>query len=242
MSDGRLRLSREGRLLVATIDNPPENRLTPGLLDEMGGALDILLSEMDAAILTGTGTSFSYGFDLEVFRRWPDADGARRDLERGNGLLNRLARCPKPVIAAVNGHCFGGGLEVALACHFRLCSEKARLGLPELSIGLIPGLGGIRRLASLIGRAKALELVALGDIVTAQEALRLGLVNRVFSKNGFSAGVRAFAQALALADPALLRETIRLAGLDPGISEEEATDDLIRTFLRFRPGPPDKGS
>lgn len=240
MSECRLRLSREGRLLVIALDNPPENRLTPGLLDKLSDALDILKTEMDAAVLTGTGPAFSYGFDLDVIRSWPDADAARRDLERGNALLDRLARCPKPVIAAVNGHCFGGGLEVALACHFRLCSEKARLGSPELSIGLIPGLGGIRRLAALVGRAKALELIALGDIISAEEARRLGLVNRVLPKDGFAAGVRAFAQALLLADPALVRETIRLIGPGPEASDDEATSDQIRSFLRHLSFPPAK--
>jgi enoyl-CoA hydratase/carnithine racemase len=235
MGGRHLSLTRDGRLLIVRLERPPENRLTPSLLQELGEALDVFEAEADAAVLTGTGAVFSYGFDLEVIRSWRSAEEARRDLETGNALLDRMARCPKPLIAAVNGHCFGGGLEIALACHFRLCADKVRLGLPELSIGLLPGLGGIRRLAALAGRAKALELVALGDLVTAEDALRLGIVNRVIPRTGFMDGVRAFARALLLVDPHLLRETIRLFGLPPGTPDDAAADETIRSFLRLLP-------
>jgi enoyl-CoA hydratase/carnithine racemase len=238
MGAPRLRVDREGRLLVIAIDHPPENRLTPSLLEELGAALEMLERDMDAAVLTGTGAAFSYGFDLEVIRSWRDEAEARRDLESGNRLLTRLARFPKPVIAAINGHCFGGGLEIALACHFRLCAEKSRLGLPELSIGLVPGLGGARRLAALAGRAKALELIALGDLIPAEEALRLGIVNRILPRSGFMDGVRAFARALLMIDADLVREAIRLVGAAAGGDEDAAAADAVRSFLRFLPRPP----
>ena len=133
----------------------------------------------------------------------------------------RLARCPKPTVAAISGACLGGGLELALCCHFRLCNDRARLGLPEIWIKLVPGLGGTTRLCKLIGPAKALELVALGDLVSPEEALRLNLVNRVFPKAEFAERVDGFIKALLLADPVALREAIRLVNCFPETDEDD---------------------
>jgi enoyl-CoA hydratase/carnithine racemase len=233
-----LHLTRERGLLILALDRPPENRLTPSLLEEFDEALDLLDSSMDAAVVTGTGAVFSYGFDLEVIRSWTGAGEARRDIEAGNRVLARLARSTKPTIAAINGHCFGGGLEIALACQFRLCAAKVRMGLPELTSGLLPGLGGISRLAALVGRAKALELIALGDLITAEEAYRLNLVNRILPRDAFLDRVKAFARTLLMVDPELLRETIRLLGLIPEVAADAGIRDAIDSFIRLLPFPP----
>ncbi|MHC4178712.1 MAG: enoyl-CoA hydratase/isomerase family protein, partial [Planctomycetota bacterium] len=183
--------AENGRVLVVTLDNPPDNAVTPETLQAVGNALDALTSGggPDLAVLTGRGGVFSKGFDVGVIHSHKDRSAHSGSLLLCNDVCSRIAECPRLVIAAINGHCFGAGLELALACHLRLCAEKARLGLPELSRGLIPGLGGIHRLVGLVGKAKALELIAVGDLITAEEAHRVGLVNRVLPRTDFLEGV-----------------------------------------------------
>jgi enoyl-CoA hydratase/carnithine racemase len=134
----------------------------------------------------------------------------RESLILSNSLFTRIARSKKPTVAAIQGACLGGGLELALACHFRLCSDRARLGLPEVWIKLVPGLGGVYRLHQLVGKSKTLELVALGDLISSEEALRLNIVNRVFPKADFAASVNSFVQALLMAESNVLTEAIQL--------------------------------
>src|SRR5262249_62051885 len=110
--------------------------------------------------------------------KFPSAGEAESHARTGRTLLDDLFGMPKPFIAAVNGLCLGGGLEIALACHLRVCGTRARFGFPELSLGFIPGLGGVGRLAALVGRAKALEMILSGQTIDAAEAHRIGLVNR----------------------------------------------------------------
>ena len=139
----------------------------------------------------------------------------------------------KPVIAAVNGPCFGAGLELALACHIRLCSEKARLGLPELSIGVIPGLGGVERLIRVIGEAKAIEMILLGDIISAPRALELNLVNRVFPKKDFFPRVLLFVRTLLATSKEAIEEVLRLFALSRPAREEKNILDAAEAFVRL---------
>ena len=231
--------AENGRVLVVTLDNPPENAVSPEMLQRLGEALDALAADggPDVAVLTGRGPVFSKGFDLRVVRAHRDRAAHGSSLLLGNDVCSRLAECPKPVIAAVNGPCLGAGLELALACHFRLCAEGARLGLPELSRGLIPGLGGIHRLVRLLGRAKALELIALGDLITAEEAHRIGLVNRVLPQADFMSGVLSFAKAILSVDQALIREAIRLTALATVKGDQDSVFETIETILRLSPPP-----
>jgi enoyl-CoA hydratase/carnithine racemase len=209
-------LVENGRVLVLTLDNPPDNAVTPLMLEGLAEGLDSLAADggPDLAVLTGRGSVFSKGFDVDVVRSHRDEDTHRASLAMCNEAVNRLEESAKPVIAAINGHCFGAGLELAMACHLRLCAEKSRLGLPELSRGLLPGLGGVPRLAGLVGRAKTLELVALADLIPADEAHRIGLVNRVLPRSGFMTDVLAFVRALLTVDQVLIREVIRLSSPD----------------------------
>ncbi|MBI4270374.1 MAG: enoyl-CoA hydratase/isomerase family protein [Candidatus Rokubacteria bacterium] len=219
-------LVERGRALVVTLDNPPDNAVTPSMLEGVAEALGVAAAEggPDLVVLTGRERVFSKGFDVATIRSHRDQVAHRASLTRCNEVVNRLEAFPKPVIAAINGHCLGAGLELAMACHIRLCVEKARVGLPELSRGLIPGLGGIPRLTRLVGRAKALELIAAGDLITAEEAHRLGLVNRVLPRAGFMDGVLAFARAVLSVDQALIREVVRLSGAAPPAGHH----DLLR--------------
>lgn len=221
-------LAENGRIVMITLDNPPDNTVTPAMLERLSEALDVAVVEggPDMVVLTGRGRVFSKGFDVDVVRSHRDRVSHRASLAMCNDVVNRLESCPKPVIAAVNGHCFGAGLELAMACHFRLCAEKARLGLPELSRGLIPGLGGVPRLAGLVGRAKALELITLGDLITAEEAHRVGLVNRVLPRSEFMEAVLGFARAILTVDQALVREVIRLS---PAVSRTRHQESLMES-------------
>jgi len=226
-------LADDGRLLVVTLHNPPDNAVRPEMLDALDRALADLAADggPDALVLSARGPVFSKGFDVAVIRSHRDRAAHRAALLAANDVVSRLASCPKPTIAAINGHCLGAGLELALACHFRLCAEKARLGLPELSRGLLPGLGGIDRLARLVGLAKAMELIVLGDMIPADEALRVGLVNRVLPRDGFLDAVLSFARAILGVDQDLVREAIRLSMLSTLRSQPDCIAESISSIV-----------
>ncbi|MCK4451831.1 MAG: enoyl-CoA hydratase/isomerase family protein, partial [Anaerolineae bacterium] len=148
-------------------------------------ALDELLAddEVKAIIITGGGTNaFIAGADIPeikaLFEKAKDT-AASEFIERGHRTFLKIEKATKPIIAAINGFCLGGGLELAMACHMRICSDRARLGQPEINLGIIPGWGGTQRLARLTNKGKAIELILTGDMITAQEAYRVGLVNKV---------------------------------------------------------------
>ncbi len=231
--------AENGRVLIVTLDNPPDNSVTPEMLEGVGKALSALAADdgPDLAVLTGRGRVFSKGFDVGAIRAHEDPAAHRNSLLTCHDVLSRIAECPRPVIAAVNGHCFGAGLELAMACHLRLCAQKARLGLPELSRGLIPGLGGIHRLVALVGRAKALEWIAAGDLVTAEEAHGVGLVNRVLPRADFMSGVLSFAKAMLSVDQALIREVVRLTALAAVRGDQDSIVETIESVVRLSPPP-----
>jgi enoyl-CoA hydratase len=131
-------------------------------------------------IFTGAGPkSFVAGADISEFSELTPAQ-AMELAKRGQDCFFRIERCAKPILAAVNGFALGGGCELAMSCHIRLASEKARFGQPEVNLGLIPGYGGTQRLTQLIGKGRALELMTSGNMIDAQEAYRIGLVNHVY--------------------------------------------------------------
>ncbi|MBI3271977.1 MAG: enoyl-CoA hydratase/isomerase family protein [Planctomycetes bacterium] len=130
-------------------------------------------------ILTGEGMMFCAGADLKEIMKIQNANQALEVVRKGHEFCLEIEAMKLPVIAAINGPCLGGGNELAMACHIRVASDKARFGQPEINFGLIPGLGGSQRLPRLVGRAKALELLLTGDMLSAQEAKALGLVNQV---------------------------------------------------------------
>lgn len=182
-----VRIEVEDRVAVLTIDHPPVNSFNTHVLSELGGAIDELLAddEVKSVVVTGGGsTAFVAGADIPEIRALFDKpEGgyaeAAKFIETGQSLFLRIERAAKPFVAAINGFCLGGGLELAIACHMRVCSDRARLGNTEIKLGLIPGWGGTQRLARLTGKGKALELILTGDMITAQEAYRIGLVNKV---------------------------------------------------------------
>ena len=165
-----------------TINRPDKlNALNDRVVDELSDAAGRIAAEEDirGAILTGAGPkAFAAGADIGELAGQGPFDGKARAL-KGQAMLRRLERCGKPVIAAINGFALGGGCELALACHLRIASEQAKLGQPEVKLGITPGYGGTQRLPRLVGRGAALSLILTGDTIDAQQALRIGLVNQV---------------------------------------------------------------
>lgn len=224
----------DGRIFRVTLSNPPDNRLTFPMLEELAGALDRFESDasLELLLLQGSKTTFSKGFDVSALNPEADLAELRRSLILSNAVFSRLATLSKPTVAAISGACLGGGLELALACHFRLCSDRARLGLPEIWIKLIPGLGGVFRLAKLIGRAKAMEMVMLGDLLGPEDALRVNLVNRIFPKAEFAERVDGFLNALLMADAGAIREAIALFNAWESREDESHVRRGMEAFAR----------
>src|SRR6185437_15781309 len=160
---------------LVTLDHPPVNVLTPELLTELDGAFDSLAKDeaVKAVVLTGAGRYFVAGADIRVLASIPSSTEGEALARHGQMILDRIEAFEKPVIAAINGACLGGGLELALCCHIRFAAEGARLGLPEINLGIMPGFGGTQRLPRLIGRSKALELILIGEPISAREAMNL---------------------------------------------------------------------
>jgi len=174
-------LSVEGH--VATIQLAREdtlNALSTEMLDALGAEIAICESTPDiwAVIVTGVEKAFSAGADIAEISKLKDGRGVPF-AKHGQAIFSRLEKLSKPVIAAVSGFALGGGCELALACHLRIATSRARFGQPEVKLGILPGFGGTQRLPRLVGRAIATELILSGRIIKAEEALRIGLVNEV---------------------------------------------------------------
>jgi enoyl-CoA hydratase len=169
-------------IFTITVNRPDKlNAINHTVMRELGEAVDEVYANRDirTAILTGAGPkAFVAGADISEFLGLTREQGQALSA-KGHGIFDRIEHSPKPIVAAVNGFALGGGCELAMACHFRLCSANARFGQPEVNLGLIPGYGGTQRLPQLIGKARALELTMTGAMIDAPEALHLGLVNYV---------------------------------------------------------------
>jgi len=176
-----VKVSVEDRVAVLMIDHPPANAFNHATLADLNAALDELIAneQVKVIIITGAGEfAFVAGLDLKEIAEASPAEAGEM-ITRGQILFSKIEACPKPVIAAVNAVALGGGLEIMMACHIRILSDRARIGGTESNLGLIPGWGGTQRLPRIVGVGKALEMILTGDMINAQEAFRLGLANKV---------------------------------------------------------------
>jgi enoyl-CoA hydratase len=192
-----VRVTRQDEVAVITLDRQEAlNALSSEVLRELEQAFDLVAAgDARALIVTGAGTkAFCAGADIKELTGRSLSE-QRRDAAYGQAVLARLDTLPMPSIAAINGYAFGGGLELALACTFRLALTTAKMGLPEIKLGLIPGYGGTQRLPRAVGEARALELILSGRTLDAEEALRIGLVHRVAEKDVVQAAID-FARSL----------------------------------------------
>jgi enoyl-CoA hydratase len=206
-----VKTENRGGVLVLTIDRPKVlNALNAQTMDEIDGVFKAARSDdaVKAVIVTGAGEkAFVAGADITELAQKTPITG-KETSERGQEILSSIERFPKPVIAAINGFALGGGCELALACHIRIASETAQIGLPEVTLGVIPGYGGTQRMARLLGKGKALELICTGDRVTAEEALRIGLVNKVVAPEQLMPAAEEMARKIMSRGPLAIRAAI----------------------------------
>lgn len=243
-----------GAVTVLTVNRPDKmNAIHRASLEEIAAAVRAFLADetQRALIVTGSGQkAFIAGADIGELQ--PLGPAAAEDISRfGQEVVGLLESSPKPTIAAVNGFAFGGGCELALACHIRLASENAVMGLPEVKLGIIPGYGGTQRLARLIGQGRALELVLTAGSVKADEAYRLGLVNHVYPQAELLPEAEKLAQAILKNGPLAVEAAIECIvrggslPLDQGLRFESgrfgilaSSEDMhegLQAFLDKRP-------
>ncbi|UYK86257.1 enoyl-CoA hydratase-related protein [Xanthomonas sacchari] len=244
----------QGAIRILTVNRADKlNALNRQVLQALDAAFAAAADDpqIRVVVLTGAGEkAFVAGADIAEMNELTPVQG--RDFSQlGQRLMRRIERMPKPVLAMVNGFALGGGLELAMACHLRVAADGARLGQPEINLGLIPGFGGTQRLLRLVGRAAALELCLLGAPIDAARALQLGLVNRVVAAGELQATALKLAQQLADAAPLALRgilDAIQIGGesaIEQGLEYETAQFGLLfssedmregtRAFLERRP-------
>jgi enoyl-CoA hydratase len=245
--------TREGVAFV-TVNRPDKlNALNDRTMEELEAAFQAVAAdaEVRGVVLTGAGEkAFVAGADIAELAASTPLDGKERSI-RGQKVLARIENLGKPVIAAINGFALGGGCELALACHVRIAAEGARLGTPEVKLGLMCGYAGTQRLPRLVGKGRALEILLTGEMVDAAEALRIGLVNRVVPKDRLLPESEALLRKMLANGPISLRLTMEAvsAGLEMPFDEAQGqeaalfgllctTEDMkegTRAFLEKRP-------
>ena len=247
-----LLVERRDRVAIITINRPEKrNALNIQTRAEGAAVLDELRADdqVRVVIFTGAGDkAFVAGADIAEFAERTAI--SQREVMLDRGLFNAVDSFPKPVIAMVNGYCLGGGCELALACDIRVASDKASFGQPEINLGIIPGGGGTQRLTRLVGEGKAMEMILSGEIISAEEAYRIGLVNHVVPADQLEAKTMEIANRIADKSPIALRlakEAVQLASrsnLDEGLRREvdlfalcfssEDKDEGVKAFLEKR--------
>ena len=207
-----------------TINRPDQlNALNRATIDELDRALNEADKDRSVRVLIITGSgpkAFVAGADIKEFADFDVAQGRALSADGQKKLFDHVERMGKPVIAAVNGFALGGGLELAMSCHIRIASETARMGLPEVSLGVIPGYGGTQRLARLVGTGKAMEMILSAQMIDANDALQWGLVNRVVPADQLLSNSVDLANRIAKNSPTALAAAIRAvnAGYEPGMT------------------------
>lgn len=239
-----LSVSIENRIATITVNRPDKlNALNATVIGELGEAMDALHERDDVggAILTGAGRAFVAGADIGELAA-TNAVSAREFAERGQQVFRRFERSRVPVIAAVNGFALGGGCELAMSCHFRVASEHAKFGQPEVKLGLCPGYGGTQRLPRLVGRGRALQLLLSGEMIDANEALRIGLVNSVVAADELLPHANRLLGTIMANAPLALAACIEAvdvgleAGQGAGLAYEAAHFGLLAASADMREG------
>lgn len=226
-------LANHGPVAVITIDNPPVNALSPGVPEGLASSLSAALADpsTEAIVIIGGGRTFVAGADINEFARSIAAGkGGGPDL---TPLFTAIENSPKPVVVAIHGAALGGGLELAMAGHYRVAAPDAQVGLPEANLGIVPGAGGTQRLPRLVGMAKAAEMIVSGQIIKAPAALELGLIDRLIPGD-LLPGAVAFAQEIAGKRP-LPKASQR--AVEPDAAGLAAARELARKTRRNQTAP-----
>lgn len=226
MSFENIILEKENYTAIITINRPQSlNALNAQTISELGAAMDELSKDSTCRviILTGSGEkSFVAGADIKEFSDFGQEKAEELARNGQNSLFNKIENMNKPVIAAVNGFALGGGLELAMACHIRYASENAKLGLPEVTLGLIPGYGGTQRLPKLVGKGLANELIFSAKMIPAQRAKEIGLVNEVFSLEELLPKTKELAETISKNSPLGIEKAIKAVNLSDSTEGFEA--------------------
>lgn len=221
----------KGRIRLITVNRESKlNALNRATLTELHTAITAAIADsaIGGLIITGAGNkAFVAGADIAEFVQLDEAGGLELSRQGHEQVFNLIANSAKPVIAAINGFALGGGLELALACHIRIAAETAKLGLPEVTLGLIPGYGGTQRLTHLIGKGRALEMILSADMITANEAWQFGLVNHVVS------GTDLLANAEQLMQKILLRAPLAVASAIKAVNAAETPEGFSTEISEF---------
>ena len=207
---------------IITINRPEKlNALNKDVFNDLDNAMEEVLNNSDikSAIITGAGAkAFVAGADITEFNGLNKTEAIAL-AKRGQDVFFKIENSKKPVVAAVNGFALGGGCELAMACHFRLCSDNAKFGQPEVNLGLIPGYGGTQRLTQLVGKGKSMELQMTGTLIDAAEALRLGLVNYITTPENLIAKTKEILQLIQTKAPIAVSKIIEC--INTGIENKE---------------------
>ncbi|MDG4945656.1 enoyl-CoA hydratase-related protein [Weeksellaceae bacterium KMM 9713] len=227
MTYNNLEISTEDKIGLITINRPKAlNALNKETIEELSNAFGELESNEDirVIILTGSGEkAFVAGADIKEFKDFDGKQGQQLAQVGQTILFNKIENLKKPVIAAVNGYALGGGLELAMSCHFRIASDNALLGLPEVTLGLIPGYGGTQRLPKLIGKGRAMQAIMTAEMFKAEKAEQIGLVNEVVALEELLPRAKKIASKIAFNSPVAISkaiEVINLSDSDKGFEAE----------------------
>ena len=224
MAYDTIALTVADRVATLTINRPDKlNALNDRVIAELGEAIDAARENTDVGgvILTGAGRAFVAGADISELEKH-GAISAKLLAQRGQDVFRRFETSPKPIVAAVNGFALGGGCELAMACHIRIASDAAKFGQPEVKLGLIPGYGGTQRLPRLVGKGRALQLLLSGDMIDAQEAYRIGLVNRVVPANELIGAATTMLKAILANGPLAVAHCIEVVNRGYDLPLDEA--------------------
>lgn len=207
-----LKVSIDQGVAVATINRPPANALARALILEVGELLEELKDneEVRVILLHGEGKFFSAGADIKEFTSVQSGEEFSKLSADGQRIFEQVETYHKPVIAAIHGAALGGGLELAMACHMRFVTERAKLGLPELQLGLIPGFGGTQRLPGYVGQAKAAEMLLTSTPITGLEAVQWGLANRAFTEDELVPETLEIARNIAKKSPIAMKAALEM--------------------------------
>lgn len=219
-------------IAVATINRPPANALSSALVLEVDALLDQVENDesVRVIVLHGEGKFFSAGADIKEFTAIESGGEFSKLAKNGQDVFERLERFPKPIIAAIHGAALGGGLELAMACHIRIVTENAKLGLPELQLGLIPGFAGTQRLPRYVGMPKAAEMLLTSEPISGEEAVRYGLANQSCAEEELLSQTMELARKIAKKSPVAMKATLEMLQYTKPSSYYEGVKAEFETF------------
>jgi enoyl-CoA hydratase len=231
-----IKVSIEDRTAILTIDHPPANALDTNTVQELAAAFDEVTEneQVKVIIITGSGQFFGAGADINEIVELKTYEQAYEIVRMGQEFLMSIERSKKPVIAAINGRfCLGGLNELAMACHIRLAEDSVQFGQPEIKLGIMPGFGGTQRLARLVGKGRALEIMLGGGNIKAQEAYRIGLVNKVVPVGSVVREARRWAKVFSMWGGIAVASVLQATNEGLDLTLEEGMEREAEVFAKL---------